>query len=930
MKLILNPIKLAICLVLLTSCTTFLSGQDATDKTDIFLMSPFEVVTTEDVGYLARNTLAGSRLNTELKDTASAISVFTEEFMQDIGAVSIEEVMSYGANITDSTAFQQATVNGNSLSEFDTIFYSRGLPASRARNYFVWEIASDIYNVGRIDQSRGPNSILFGVGSPGGIVNTTTKQAELTRSFGKLKATFGNNNFARAEGDFNHVLVDEKFALRLNLMASTEENWRDFAFNDQERMHIAAKYRPFERTEIRAELEVGEVENIVIRPWGGIDSLSAWLEAGSPILNSANRSQGVTAKGGANFVSYVDNLGYALNMRRTLQTIGTPTNNFTVFLDESLASFETGWEGPGALRYNDYSTYSLFWDQNLLEGLDFQVAFNTQKTDFESYDPQNASHVIRGEPAAALPDGTTTFAGDYYTEVVWENRNREREIDTFRASVSYELDFKNWLDSEGMGKWLGRHRLAGLYEYKDTSNVRSELRPYLEGAPFNRNPENGQNLVRMRHYVTPGDTDGFRAADWRELNDYVYDAGNGNMYPITWYQRNANVDDDEEEQTALMFAMQNYFLDDRLVTTFGYRKDKVDITNRGTRRGDPVAAGKNGQFEVDYDNVSTPTFEAITRTYGLVGHITDTISVFYNESNNTGLPSLNQNVLPNSTTPEPSKGEGQDYGLYLDLFDGRFYVTVAAYETSANGLTAFGTRGAIENRNNRVLDTLVDAGVISSTDADARRVLANVYTFDNVSEGYELTLTANPTNNWRVTLNYSNSELVQSNIAPEVVEWFAENRPLWESNLELSTGNVTIGEEIEDLEEWIAARKQLEGQEAQGSREHSFRIFTRYEFDQGILNGFHVGGGARYISGSAIAAASNGDVIRGDGQTLVDFTTGYRFKLKEEIPVRVQLNIRNLLDEGDPYLTRATTAGVPNRMTLPAARNIRLSIGLDF
>ena len=44
-------------------------------------MSPFTVNTEKDVGYHAENTLAGSRLNARLKDTAGSVAVFTKEFM---------------------------------------------------------------------------------------------------------------------------------------------------------------------------------------------------------------------------------------------------------------------------------------------------------------------------------------------------------------------------------------------------------------------------------------------------------------------------------------------------------------------------------------------------------------------------------------------------------------------------------------------------------------------------------------------------------------------------------------------------------------------------------------------------------------------------------------------------------------------------------
>ena len=62
-------------------------------------LSPFVVASDQDTGYLASSTLAGSRLNTPLKDTAASISVLTSEFLSDIGAFDISEAMHYSMNV---------------------------------------------------------------------------------------------------------------------------------------------------------------------------------------------------------------------------------------------------------------------------------------------------------------------------------------------------------------------------------------------------------------------------------------------------------------------------------------------------------------------------------------------------------------------------------------------------------------------------------------------------------------------------------------------------------------------------------------------------------------------------------------------------------------------------------------------------------------
>src|SRR5690554_5765675 len=59
---------------------------DSNTQTEVVVLSPFEVVSAQDTGYAATSSLAGSRLNTQLRDVASAIQVVTPEFLRDTGA----------------------------------------------------------------------------------------------------------------------------------------------------------------------------------------------------------------------------------------------------------------------------------------------------------------------------------------------------------------------------------------------------------------------------------------------------------------------------------------------------------------------------------------------------------------------------------------------------------------------------------------------------------------------------------------------------------------------------------------------------------------------------------------------------------------------------------------------------------------------------
>ena len=77
-----------------------------TARNETIEMSPFEVSETSDDGYAARETLAGTRFKTELKDVPSQISVMTAEFLEDIATVDINDAFRYSINVENQSEFQ--------------------------------------------------------------------------------------------------------------------------------------------------------------------------------------------------------------------------------------------------------------------------------------------------------------------------------------------------------------------------------------------------------------------------------------------------------------------------------------------------------------------------------------------------------------------------------------------------------------------------------------------------------------------------------------------------------------------------------------------------------------------------------------------------------------------------------------------------------
>jgi outer membrane receptor for ferric coprogen and ferric-rhodotorulic acid len=84
--------------LLILAMSTWLSGQDdAGPEDDVFELSPFEVSTSQDVGYLSTNSTSGTSLNTAIKDLPMSIQVVNQDFITDIAATNLDEALVYAA-----------------------------------------------------------------------------------------------------------------------------------------------------------------------------------------------------------------------------------------------------------------------------------------------------------------------------------------------------------------------------------------------------------------------------------------------------------------------------------------------------------------------------------------------------------------------------------------------------------------------------------------------------------------------------------------------------------------------------------------------------------------------------------------------------------------------------------------------------------------
>ena len=277
-----------------TDIPVVVTTSPATPKDDqVVVLSPFEVSSTKDTGYLATETLAGTRIRTDLKDVGSAVSVYTKDFLKDIGATDNSTLLQFtpNAEVAGTHSTYAGLGNGTSVSELDTIRAPlnvqrvRGLAAADVtRDFFVSDIPWDSYIVDRVDIARGPNSFMFGLGSPAGIVNASLHTAEF-RDFGDVEFRTGSYGTVRGSFDYNQVLVPNELAIRVDVLDNKEKYQQKPAFQNDKRFFASLRFDPqlFKdpsfHTSIKVKFENGDIKANRPRIVPPNDSITPWFRA---------------------------------------------------------------------------------------------------------------------------------------------------------------------------------------------------------------------------------------------------------------------------------------------------------------------------------------------------------------------------------------------------------------------------------------------------------------------------------------------------------------------------------------------------------------------------------------------------------------------------------------------------------------------------
>jgi iron complex outermembrane recepter protein len=859
------------------------------------VLSPFTVDTVRDTGYAASSTLSGTRFNTALRDVSAPVSILTPEFLSDIGAHTMIEAASFAVSAEREPNAFDSSSNAPSSVRIRGLFVR-----SNSQDFFNTNFPLDDYNLEQISINRGPNSLLFGVGSPGGLVTGVTKRASFTD---RGSASLEVGSYARVRGmfDLNRVLVPDRVALRLSVLHRDTDTFREATEWKDRRVFAALTWKvnrqPNFQTTLRANYENGGAARVSGTLATPTDQISSWIAAGRPLVNGVRPAAAgglpngvVSAAGQANIV-VVDGSPQAVPILNWISTVrgSNPVPAGSGLGPTSPVGLNYNFNGP--MRSVDYfgNSHSVFIEQQLGANLFVELAGFHNALDNTWVRDGGGGGALNVDANRLLPNGASNpNAGQIYTEGTIRPQAQERLAEEVRLSVSYRLDLT------GRSRWLGEHRLGLLlserrdeFAFDDMQEVNTTPLP-----GYNARLDNAQNLIVRRSYLFQG-----QGNVWLSANRYpdvplINEGGiRSALLPVQRIQRTKTLVDSK------VFGTQSYLLDRRLVLTGGVRRD----WNRGYTL-DPVFAVRDarGVFPtwrtVPFTAKPTSDHKGNTYTFGAVAHVYKGVSLFYSRSESQDVADPREDWFGKAL--EVPTGFGRDLGLRFEGWGGRLTASLARFESGQNYQQINKLPGWIARINDMATILGRPELNIPVNGSDTQNL---------VNRGWEFETVFNPVKQWRIAFNASRNESITSNAIPATARFIEERIFPLEAAFgrTVFTNGRTLSQEIVELKNQILNnRDAAEGTPTSELREWTANLVTNYRFSEGVAKGFSVGGYAQYRGPSALGATINpatgvldtARIIAGNDIWLLGLNLGYERRLAKGRSWSLRLSVANLLD----------------------------------
>jgi len=188
---------------------------------------PIELVVTaerEARGYRVPNATTGTRTDTPLRDIPQSVQVVPQEVIEDRNAIELGDALeTVGGVVSAGARGTSAFGPGLLIRGFDVndSIFRDNIP------YFSLAPLST-NDIQRVEVLKGPASVLFGQGEPGGVINLISKKP-LDEPFYSASFTAGSFDTYRGDLDFSGPLNESKSVkYRLNVSQENYGSFRNF------------------------------------------------------------------------------------------------------------------------------------------------------------------------------------------------------------------------------------------------------------------------------------------------------------------------------------------------------------------------------------------------------------------------------------------------------------------------------------------------------------------------------------------------------------------------------------------------------------------------------------------------------------------------------------------------------------------------------
>ncbi|MGY3122810.1 outer membrane receptor protein involved in Fe transport [Bradyrhizobium sp. S3.14.4] len=170
---------------------------------------------SSESSYVADSSSAGTKTNTPLLETPQSISVVTRKELNDRAVQTLTEAVGYEPGVRIDASGYDPRFDAIAIRGFDITYNGVYLDGLRLVGAGLSVFKTEPYGVDSITVVRGPSSALYGLGSPGGLIDLSSK-LPTSQPFHEVQTVFGDRD--RVQGNFDlsgPVDANGQFSYRL-------------------------------------------------------------------------------------------------------------------------------------------------------------------------------------------------------------------------------------------------------------------------------------------------------------------------------------------------------------------------------------------------------------------------------------------------------------------------------------------------------------------------------------------------------------------------------------------------------------------------------------------------------------------------------------------------------------------------------------------